>query len=339
MVNIRDQVTQRIVEALEAGTPPWRRGWDAMESHFNASTCKQYQGINQLLLGMSGFSDPRWLTLKQANAMKSDEHPEGLRVKKGEKATMIVRMVEVEKRANDKAPEDGEVIAENGKTRLVMKAFNVFNASQIDGIPPMPVQTREIAPVEAVERVLDGLKADGMVLLHGGDSAHYMPKMDSLTMPDKGRFKGDASYEYYSTLLHEAMHASGHKKRLDRFGLFQKLSTVEARAREELTAELGATFYGAEIGLPVGLLAGGEIAGTHLENHAAYIGSWLESLKKDKNEIFKAAARTQKACDWLREHAVVPLVAAEAKESATVDQLVEVVAAAPENRKRIGIKL
>ena len=95
MLNVRDQVTQRIIEALEAGTPPWRKGWDAMESHFNASTDKQYQGINQLLLGMSGFSDPRWLTLKQANAMKSDEHPDGLRVKKGEKATMIVRMVEV----------------------------------------------------------------------------------------------------------------------------------------------------------------------------------------------------------------------------------------------------
>lgn len=340
MFNVREQVTNRIIEALEKGTPPWRQGWTAMEPHFNVTTGKPYQGINQLLLGMAGFSDPRWLTMKQANFMRSEEHPQGLRVRKGEKATMIVRMVEVAKQAGDKAPTDGEVVAEDGKVRLVMKAFHVFNASQIDGMPPLPQTVREIPPVEAVERALEGLKADGLVLLHGGDSAHYIPKADTLRMPDKGRFKGDAAYEYYSTVLHEAMHASGHKKRLDRFGLFQKLSTVEARAREELTAELGAAFYAAEIGLPVGSLAGGDIAGTHLENHAAYVGSWLEALRKDKGEIFKAAARAQKACDWLREHAVAPVVAATVKEEAApIEVSNEALPETPAKRRRVGMRM
>ena len=341
MFNVREQVTNRIIEALENGTPPWRQGWASMEPHYNLSSSKPYAGINQLLLGMSGFSDPRWVTMRQANAMRSEEHPQGLRVRKGEKATMIVRMVEVAKGDGDKAPVDGEVLAEDKNTRLVMKAFHVFNASQIDGMPPLPQTTRDVPPVEAVERALEGLKGDGMVLLYGGDSAHYIPKADSLRMPDKGRFRGDAAYELATTALHEAMHASGHKKRLDRFGLFEKLSTVEARAREELVAELGSVFYAAEIGLPVGLAAGGDIAGTHLENHAAYIGSWLEALKKDKGEIFKAAAKAQKACDWLREHAVVPVVAAAANAGATPVEVPmnEVPVEATAKRKRVGMRM
>ena len=57
--NVREEITNRIITALEAGTPPWRQGWVSMAAHFNASTKKPYQGINQILLGMSGFSDAR----------------------------------------------------------------------------------------------------------------------------------------------------------------------------------------------------------------------------------------------------------------------------------------
>lgn len=58
------------------------------------------------------------------------------------------------------------------------------------------------------------------------------------------------------------------------------------------------------LGLPLGDF--------HIENHAAYVGSWLEALKKDKTEIFKAAAGAQHICDWLNGHAVVPEHKAEA---------------------------
>jgi antirestriction protein ArdC len=297
MLNVRDQVTQRIIEALEAGTPPWRKGWDAMEAHFNASTGKPYQGINQILLGMSGFSDPRWLTMKQANAMKSDEHPDGLRVKKGEKATMIVRMVEVARGSKDDAA-DVDVVAEDQKTRLVMKAFWAFNGSQIEGMQPLPSRQREMPPIEAVEQVIDGLKADGLSVLHGGDRASYVPKLDTIKMPEKGAFHSPE--DYHATLLHEAAHATGAKKRLDRFGLFGNLSNADAYAREELRAELASAMLGAELGIPQGQY--------HIDNHAAYLASWLQALKNDKNEIFKAASAAQKISDWLRSHAIRPEV-------------------------------
>ena len=82
------EVTDRIIAALEAGTPPWRRPWDpeaggpAMPR--NAATGQRYRGINVLTLGMSvlAFSsgDPRWATYKQAE-------DRGWQVRKGERGT------------------------------------------------------------------------------------------------------------------------------------------------------------------------------------------------------------------------------------------------------------
>ena len=33
--------------------------------------------------------------------------------------------------------------------------------------------------------------------------------------------------------------------------------------------------------------------------HAAYVASWLEALKKDKNEIFRAPSAASKATDYV----------------------------------------
>ena len=83
------EVTDRIIAALEAGTPPWRRPWDPDKAGGpamprNAATGRRYRGINVLTLGMSvlAFSsgDPRWATYKQAE-------DRGWQVRKGERGT------------------------------------------------------------------------------------------------------------------------------------------------------------------------------------------------------------------------------------------------------------
>ena len=68
-MDIRQQITDDIIKAMEVGTPPWRKGWTSGCLHFNASTGKPYAGINQLILGMQAHADPRWLTYKQAETM------------------------------------------------------------------------------------------------------------------------------------------------------------------------------------------------------------------------------------------------------------------------------
>ena len=76
-------------------------------------------------------------------------------------------------------------------------------------------------------------------------------------------------------------------------------------ARLELVAELVSAQLGAELGLPMGP--------SLIESHASYLSSWLQVLKGDKNEIFRAAANAQKICDYVGRLAMEaqPLVAPE----------------------------
>jgi antirestriction protein ArdC len=60
-------------------------------------------------------------------------------------------------------------------------------------------------------------------------------------------------------------------------------------AREELVAELGAAFLCADLGITP------EIR----DDHAAYLGHWLQALKEDKRAIFSAAAHAQRAAGFL----------------------------------------
>jgi len=63
----------------------------------------------------------------------------------------------------------------------------------------------------------------------------------------------------------------------------------EGFAREELVAELGSAFLCADLGL----------APEILEDHAAYIDSWLKVLKDDKRFVFTAASHPQRAAGYL----------------------------------------
>jgi len=56
-----------------------------------------------------------------------------------------------------------------------------------------------------------------------------------------------------------------------------------------LDDEIGAAFLCAALG----------ITPETRDDHAAYIGSWLQVLKNDKRAIFTAASHAQKAADYL----------------------------------------
>jgi antirestriction protein ArdC len=53
MKDFYQSVTDRIVAAIEAGTPPWVRPWSVSDQRpNNAATNRLYRGINSLLLGL-----------------------------------------------------------------------------------------------------------------------------------------------------------------------------------------------------------------------------------------------------------------------------------------------
>ena len=287
--NIRQQITNQIVAAIEAGTPPWRKGWSSPELHRNAKTGQAYKGINQLLLSFTPYSDGRWLTFKQAEVM-------GVKVKKGSKGQRIVKMVEV---ARDRAAADdeGEVLAQDRSTTLVMKGYVVFNAEQVEGMPEVPRSTtNKVEPVAAVDAVIEGMKGTGLTVQYGGGQPAYAPLTDTIRMPLPDRFI--STQESAAAKLHELAHASGHQTRMNRLNLYARFASEEY-AREELRAELTSALLGAQFGVPM--------AATMVESHASYLSSWLSVLKRDKNEIFRAAAEAQKIADYLAQWCPQPV--------------------------------
>lgn len=286
-----------------AGVPPWRKGWEVSGTQVNATTGKPYAGVNQVLLAMTAASlpqggDPRWLTLKQANAI-------GKRVRKGEHSTKIVRMVEVAKnKPEGEASSRTEVLGEEEERRLVLKVYDVFHASQIDGMEPMaPRANKVIEPGPAVDALSEGMRQTGLVILHGAQGASYLPRIDTIRMPDKAAFH--SSMDYASTLLHEMSHATGHTSRLARLAPSGQFTDQE-RAREELRAELASAMLGGELGLPM--------SQQQIDSHAAYLNSWHGLLANDPNEIFRAAADAQRIADYLRQVTLKPEVDTPKKE-------------------------
>ena len=270
------EVTDKIVAMLEAGRKPWINPWDKngaamMGRPVNAVTGKAYSGINHMILLSSDLAmqtgDPRWCTYNKAAEKK-------WQVRKGSKAETIYFYSRIE--LKNELDDEG-----NPKSIPLLKAFPVFHASQIDGIPEyVSVNRNHNWPViEAAEEIIRGSGADVRI---GGNQAYYSPATDHIQMPPKESFHTVEGYA--ATKLHELGHWTGHSSRLNR--TFGKAFGDENYAMEELRAELASAFIGSELGLTA-----------ELENHTSYIGSWLEKLKNDKREIFRAAKDAQKIAD------------------------------------------
>ena len=158
--------------------------------------------------------------------------------------------------------------------------------SRSSGIPPhTPKQHTTFEAVQAGEQIL---KNSGANIAHDqADRAFYSRSQDSIHLPPKDAFKDAAGY--YGTALHELAHWTGHPSRLDRSTLTESYRFGDVNyAKEELRAELASVFLAAQRGIP-----------HDPEQHAAYVNSWIGALKRDKNEIFRAAHDASKATDFI----------------------------------------
>ena len=276
------EVTNRVIAALEAGTPPWRRPWDRDKAGgpsmpCNAATGVRYRGINVLALGMSALAfssgDPRWATYKQTAAR-------GWQVRKGERGTTAYFFKRIEVRDAGRSTDDEDTT----KRIPLLRAFTLFRVSQIEGVPDFVPPTTEDAPWRAPDAAEVIIANSGAVVRYGGDRAFYSPHTDHIQMPPRHAFHSAAGFA--SVTLHEAGHWSGAPSRLNR-DLRTRFGSHDY-AREELRAEIGQAIICSEIGIEC-----------DFSNNAAYLASWLERLRSDRKEIFRAAAAAQRIADYL----------------------------------------
>lgn len=284
-IDLYQRITDRIIAALEQGTPPWVAPWlDRTAIPSNLATGKPYRGINVLMLHMEamdrGYPDSRWLTLKQANEL-------GGKVRRGEHGAPIVFFKLKEIGADD---EHGFDDPEPKRVIPMLKQFTVFNASQVDFLPER-FQLGQKPGWQPIGEAEELLYLSGAMIRHGGNRAFYSPKDDLIQLPPTAWFPEQE--RYYGVALHELTHWTGHPSRLDR--QLGRRHGIDAYAFEEMVAEMGAAFLCAHCGLPARL------------EHASYIDSWLDALRRDKRLIFVAAGAAQKAVDYvIGSQAVVP---------------------------------
>ena len=167
------------------------------------------------------------------------------------------------------------------------RAYRVFNADQIEGLPEdyyiRPEAPRDLGTVEDPELEAFFSRTGAEILTSEDPRAYYNPAKDHIHMPPIATFHNAAGY--YGTLAHEVIHWTGSEKRLERIN---KFVNREAYAFEELVAEIGACFLGAQIGVA-----------PEFDQSAAYVEGWLKALKEDKRAIFRAASEAQKAADFV----------------------------------------
>lgn len=282
-----ETVAEKLIEQLKAGTAPWQKPWEPGEpsAHIpmNPTTGKRYRGINAIQLMSENREDQRWLTYKQAAGVDAQ-------VRKGEKGTPIQywkfseEQTKTDSEGKPVRDASGEPVKENVKLERPRVFFaTVFNAEQIDGLPPLqPRKQHEWTAIERAEQILQG---SGAEIRHGEQNrAFYLKSTDTIHMPDRGQFS--TADNYYAIALHELGHWTGHESRLDR-DLSNPFGS-QGYAKEELRAEIASMILGDELGI-----------GHDPEQHAAYVGSWIKALQEDPLEIFRAAADAEKIQDYV----------------------------------------
>lgn len=288
--DLYQEVTDRIVAALEAGVAPW------VPSHTqsvgpaalprNGFSGRPFSGVNIVLLWLTaiehGYRSPEWYTFDKACQLSGCEKDErgawiripGVRgVRPHERGTLITFW----KRWTVEDRETGQT-----KTIPLLRHYHVFNRAQIDGLPEergatLRPEWERIAAAEALVRTTGArVVADARVPC-------YDVREDCIHTPPLAAYPAPAGY--YVDLLHELTHWTGHPSRLARPWGGDPRSPEYAR--EELVAEMGSAFLCASLGI-VGKL-----------QHPEYLAGWLRVLKEDKGAVFHAASQARCAVAFL----------------------------------------
>jgi antirestriction protein ArdC len=270
-------ITEKIIANLEtAGS--WKKLWQipspvSLNGHY-------YRGINRLILSSDPYHSRVYGTFQQIRA-------NGGKVRKGEKATVVVFW---------KSSIHTDEVTRETKRMFLLRYFHIFNTEQADfdlqGLDKIAqlqnlVEERHSESHVDAEQIITGYQNKPDIHFSDKDDrAYYSPMADMISVPQMKYFANPS--EFFHMLYHEISHSSGHPKRLNRFDGTSNYFGDEPYSKEELVAELCASYLS-------------EIA--HLElnirNSAAYISGWASKLRDNQKWILWAASRAEKAADYI----------------------------------------
>lgn len=294
----RQEMAEAFANVLEEKGLEWRKEWAGSGggAPHNGITKACYRGSNAFWLSlvsmMKGYSDPRWVTMVQIMDKDSKYHPkEKWHLKAGSKATYVEYWYPFD--LKDKKAltwEQYKQEIQNGRRedefKLSTKYTAVFNAADVEGMPEISIpENEDVRMDEMVRKLSEGMGVP--ILLDGGDRAYYSPHQDKIHLPSPGSFENE--YAFNSTALHELSHSTGHPTRLNRpqSGMFG----TSQYAYEELVAEMCSCFMGFDLQA--------QASSSHIDNHKAYVQSWVQAIREKPETLIKAIKDAQAAANYM----------------------------------------
>lgn len=257
-----------LVEARLTGEAvPWKREWIIIPKR-NYDSNRVYSGINRCLLSFD--ADISFIT-------KDSVEKKGLTIPEEVKPRTIVAWIPGRLNAAEKSlPQDKQQEALRRKRPFMILQW-VYRAKDIPGLPEKKYEgdkdNKRFDNVESFIKSIEGLRFE-----EGGNQPCYLPSADVMQVPRIEQYS--SSEEYYRDLFHELVHWTKHESRLNRDE--KKYGWKEKYGREELIAEMGASYLCHYFGIPVN------------ENAVAYIDGWLRSIEGDPNILVSAGQQAEK---------------------------------------------
>ena len=338
-----DLFAEMMIEKIESINKDWKKPWfteGALQWPKNLNG-REYNGLNALMLLLQcekqGWQIPRFCTFdcvqRLNNAEKKDANGEALprvSVLKGERSfpVFITTFTCIDKDTKERIKyDDYKRLSEEERKQYnvypKMQVYRVFNVSQTNLQEARPemwtkLQAENVRPTHEQGEgeqfsfaPLDTMIKDNRWICPikptYGDNAYFSISKNEIVVPEKLQFTdGEA---FYGTLLHEMSHSTGHESQLDRF---KPTSFGSAEyAREELVAELGSALVAQRYGMT-----------KHIkEDSAAYLKSWLESLKESPQFIKTTLLDVKKATSIINQH--IDKMSLELEEAQTEDVVKE----------------
>lgn len=317
-----DLFADMMIERIQSlsGKDGWKKPWfteGTLQWPKNLNG-REYNGMNAMMLLLhcekEGYKIPRFCTFDRIQLFnkagkKDEEQKPRVSVLKGEHSfpVMLTTFTVVNKEAKEHIKwEDYKMLSQEDREKYnvypKLQTYHVFNVAQtnLKEVRPefwekleqeysMPkVEKDEQLAFEPVDRMIADNRWICPIKPMFGDSAYFSISKNEIVMPEKRQFKDGESF--YSNLFHEMGHSTGAEGQLDRI----KPDTFGSAeyAREELVAELTAALTAQRYGMT-----------KHLKgDSAAYLKSWLDSLKESPQFIKTTLLDVKKATSILTQH-------------------------------------